>query len=1226
MEFTKIFFFFLLIKTIIVSINANCNISGFLQVNDTITVFGSGFGSDQNGIVFKINSTSYSKTNLRFDVEDTQVSFVMSKYGVYNGMLGATLIPSGETCEYGNMEITPMLISATPEFVGFGTFYTSIGKIKGHHFDASGTGAEILMDGNVLTNCNETIENSALVGYHCEIPPGYGNFNMSVRVANKISNILTLWYRAPKVNGIGPVFYHSSDTVTIHGIDFQEGGTDKTIVTIDGAESEVIFSNSSMIYVKHDNTLKPVNSNGFEVQITVGGQKAELLNNSYLTYLTYFVYDQSDGQNGTYKIDLFFPNWNYTDFFLNNISVKSSCQLTQIPGFEDQRLTVRLICDFPPSIKSGDAYFTDTVSRFDFVILLSPFISEPSNQQINGIPSEGGEISLHGKHFHTTMFDGSSNNLVVNYNGKNYTNYNLVNSTFMTFNIPAGFGNNNYLFISSNINSTPIFTVSYLSPQITIDSIIQNDQSLVIKGSNFNIISKMTIKLSNIDISSSCSGNSTDITCGPTLPIGVTSGELTMESSGYTSTSFNVYLTPVITSIYPKSFDTVQSETLTITGVYFESIDPISQKSNNLQVLVDNNLKSSNYINSTSITTTILPGIGSNHQIKISVNQIKFSNMETFTYYPPTISNFIQSNNLFNIIGNYFGINSEDNIVYYNNILIDSQVISTNTLQFTLLDNYSNGELYIQVGDQKSNNISTFLTPIITSISKKPYVDGSSIITINGKYFSNLNYKTQQSIPTIFEFTLDNDPSNPILLSCNYLDPISYSCKFTTVGYGKANLIAIKTDSSISFKSNSFIVSYQEPKIIQSTSLFYQVPGLINITVESYSPNNLQIFVSDSECTNPIVLLNKQIQCNYKADVPPNPNGKSLNITVISNQMVGINEVFYYNKRYECPNNCSNHGICNFINGQCQCSKDWQSIDCSQEKQLPLPEPIINDNGETILSGNNNINFTVSITYLREIDFNDQTVKVLSLKDIKWNNRTQIGNNESYFNGTFENDPVQVELGVTYYKDEESIDFAGDTILIPSNSMKYIILISNWNFSSSTNNLQVIYNSQTTAYYDDGCNIIWANSSSDVNQGSKVSESVTWFQLVSGNSAMDAKFSRRMFVDERVRMASVSILNSNDPLYSLANQSDSYNKLIAITTPYFKSNVKLDPSFSLLIQPSTSTSECNKNKWKVPVIAVLCSVGGAAIIATIAGVIYKNKKNKKLKSKLVLKLKNLNND
>ncbi|KAN0044663.1 hypothetical protein ACTA71_006182 [Dictyostelium dimigraforme] len=1220
MEFTKILFFFLFIKTIIVSINASCNINGFIQVNDTITVFGSGFGSDPNGIFFKINSTFFMGTSLRFDVADTQVSFDMFQNAVYNGMLLATLNPSGETCEYGNIKITPRLLNVLVSN-GFGTYYTSSARITGNHFDASGTGADILMDGNVLTNCDVIMTyNNVPSGYKCEIPPGYGSFNLSVSVANVISNVLTFWYNPPIITDPNPVFYLSSTPITINGNDFQEGGIDKTIVTINGTESEIISSVHDILIVKHDNSLKPPSSDGFKVEVMVGGQVS---NSKYLTYLKYVNYGQSEGQNGTYMVNLAYPNWNYTDFILNGISVKNSCQPTPYQPVEISiEILVTLICDFPPSIKSGTAYFTDTLSRLDLDIPLSPYVSEPSTLQINDIPLQGGEISFRGKHFDTTKFDGSSNNLVVNYNGKNYTNYNLVNSTYMTFNIPAGVGNNNYLFISSNINSTPIFTVSYLSPQITIDSIIQNDQSLVIKGSNFNIISKMTIKLSNIDISSSCSGNSTDITCGPTLPIGVTSGELTMESSGYTSTSFTVYLTPVITSIYPKSFDTVQSETLTITGVYFESIDPISQKSNNLQVLVDNSLISSNYINSTSITTTILPGIGSNHQIKISVNQIKFSNMETFTYYPPTISDFTQSGNQFNIIGNYFGINSEDNIVYYNNILIDSQVISTNTLQFTLLDNYSNGELYIQVGDQKSTNISTFLTPIITSISKKPYVDGSSIITINGKYFSNLNYKTQQSIPTIFEFTLDNDPSNPILLSCNYLDPISYSCKFTTVGYGKANLIAIKTDSSISFKSNSFIVSYQEPKIIQSTSLFYQVPGLINITVESYSPNNLQIFVSDSECTNPIVLLNKQIQCNYKADVPPNPNGKSLNITVISNQMVGINEVFYYNKRYECPNNCSNHGICNFINGQCQCSKDWQSIDCSQEKQLPLPEPIINDNGETILSGNNNINFTVSITYLREIDFNDQTVKVLSLKDIKWNNRTQIGNNESYFNGTFENDPVQVELGVTYYKDEESIDFAGDTILIPSNSMKYIILISNWNFSSSTNNLQVIYNSQTTAYYDDGCDIIQANSSSDVNQGSKVSESVTWFQLVSGNSAMDAKFSRRMFVDERVRMASVSILNSNDPLYGLTNQSDSYNKLIAITTPYFKSNVKLDPSFSSLIQPSTSTSECNKNKWKVPVIAVLCSVGGAAIIGITGAMIYKTYKNRKLNSKLSIKLRN----
>ncbi|KAN0037461.1 hypothetical protein ACTFIV_002809 [Dictyostelium citrinum] len=1227
MKVSKILFFFFIIKTIIISINS-LTIDRFDQVNDTITIYGSGFGSDPNLLLIYINTIYYSESSIRFDVIDKQVSFDIFEIGVYNGLLKAVL--NGiDSFEYGNIEITPMITKVSYPNNNLGTSFPTNVRISGHHFDASKVGAEILMDGNVISNCNaSTISNNIPVQYVCEIPPGYGSFNLTARVASKISNSVLLSYNAPIINSIGLVIYHSNDSVSIFGNNFQEGAFDKTIVTFDGIQAEIISSKENLLIVKHDNTLKPTDSKGFKTIVNIAGQNATVLNANgyYLTYSPYMNYGQGEYQNGEYRIDLVYPNWNYTDFILNDISVKIYCQPTPYPGLEDQMdLIIRLICDFPPTIKSGAAYFTDSISRLDLTISFPPFISMPSTQQINGIPLEGGEIEFIGKHFDATMFDGSSNNLVINYNGNNYTNYNLINSTYMTFNIPAGSGDNNYLYISSNINSTQLFNVIYITPEIIIDSIFQKDQSLLIKGSNFNDITLMTITLATIDISATCNGNSTDITCGPTLPVGVTSGELIIESSGYKPSSTILYLTPVITSISPKSLDTVTNNTLTITGVYFESVDPISGNSNNLQVFIDNsnyNIISSNYIDSTTIITTILPGVGSNHQIQVSVNQTRYSNFETFSYFPPTISYFYQTDNQFEISGTCFGVNSNDNKVYYNNILVDSVVSSTNHLIFTLLDNFSNGELYIQVGDQKSNIFTTLLSPVIKSISKKPYVDGSSIITVSGRYFSNLNFQTQKFTPITFEFTLDNDPSNSNLLTCIYIDSVSYSCKFTTIGYGNAILVATKTDESINLKSNTFTVSYQEPKVIKSTSLFYQVPGLINVTVESYSPNSLQLFISNSECTNPIVLLNKQVQCNYNADVPPNVDGKSLNITVISNQMVGINEVFYYNKRYECPNNCSNHGICNFINGQCQCFNDWQSIDCSQEKQPPLPEPVIDDKGETTLNGNDNINFTVSITHLREIDINYKTIKLLPLKDIKWNNRTQISKTESYFNGTFENDSVQVELDVTFYKDQVNIDFAGDTILIPSNSMKYIIEISNWNFTSSTNNLQVIYNSQTTAYYDNGCDIIQANSSSNENEGSKVSESISWFQLVSGNSAMDAKFSRRMFVDEKVRMASVSILDSNDPLYTLTKQSDSYNKLIAITTPYFKSNVKLDPSFSSLIQPSTSTSECDENKWKIPVIAVICSVGGATIIGITAAMIYRTYKNKQLTRRISLKLRN----
>ncbi|KAN0003316.1 hypothetical protein ACTFIZ_009463 [Dictyostelium cf. discoideum] len=88
---------------------------------------------------------------------------------------------------------------------------------------------------------------------------------------------------------------------------------------------------------------------------------------------------------------------NYTDLVLNNISDKSYYQPTPYPGFEDlPDFIIRLICDFPPSIKSGASYFTDTINRLDFNSLFPPCVPIPSTQQINEVPLEGGEITFIG--------------------------------------------------------------------------------------------------------------------------------------------------------------------------------------------------------------------------------------------------------------------------------------------------------------------------------------------------------------------------------------------------------------------------------------------------------------------------------------------------------------------------------------------------------------------------------------------------------------------------------------------------------------------------------------------------------------------------------------------------------------------------------------------------------------------------------------------------------------
>ncbi|KAM9980937.1 hypothetical protein ACTFIY_003253 [Dictyostelium cf. discoideum] len=357
-------------------------------------VYGSGFGSDASALSFKIGSSNYNSPNVNIDIDDTVASFVISSLGEYNGLLKVIL--GLDTYDYGEIEITPTLKSIIlPAGGNLGTQYPSEFKIVGDNFDASRNGAEILYNGINITDCKVTSRSNTIpAGYSCTIPSGVGSFVISVKVASKFSNNITMWYDPPGIQIIYPTFFHSDSLITIYGQNFEPYSKDRTIVTIDDIEMDVVSSNSSNILVKHDNTLKPVNGNTFKIIV-----------------------------NGLDIFDIFNPNWNYTDFFLNNISVKNYCRINPYPGYEDQS---------------------------DLFVLFSPYVLIPSTQKINDIPPKGGEITFIGKHFDTTLFDGSPNNLVINFNGKNYTNYNLINNTYMTFNIPPGIGTNNYLFISSN--------------------------------------------------------------------------------------------------------------------------------------------------------------------------------------------------------------------------------------------------------------------------------------------------------------------------------------------------------------------------------------------------------------------------------------------------------------------------------------------------------------------------------------------------------------------------------------------------------------------------------------------------------------------------------------------------------------------------------------------------------------------------------------------------------
>ncbi|EGC34711.1 hypothetical protein DICPUDRAFT_34543 [Dictyostelium purpureum] len=863
-----------------------------------------------------------------------------------------------------------------------------------------------------------------------------------------------------------------------------------------------------------------------------------------------------------------------------------------------------ITCSNLPNIPSGTVTITGgTISSYPFVF--TPIIDSISN---NLFPTTGEKITITGKYFELAVGQPSQTLSIIFDSAQSFTTFTLKSSSIIEFTIPSGKGRDHLLALKQTSFVSNSIGFSYLPPTITITDVNQIDDTITIIGTGFSYdISTTTIFISTQELTPNCNINSdTEIVCS-TIPLYILSGKIEVSNKLTKSNSFTFYFKPYIISLSTPILDTAGGETITISGRFFETVDPITNSNNNFKLLSDGiHQLSISQIDGTTIIAKSISGYGKNHYFVAQSNS-RISNQVQYSFAPPFITGFTQINeNQFSIQAQQFSIDQVSlNRVILNDLETAPSISQDRkSLVITVDGKTSNGQISLNVAGQLSNILPIFFTPVIKSLSFKPYLDGSSVVTINGLYFSNKNYQTNSQVDLSFSYVLDSAPNTLSILECTYINGESASCKGFN-GYGNAKLLLIKIDNSTPYSSNNITFSFQEPKVIKSTSLFYNAPGNITITAESFLSNSLEVYVSNVSCSNPVAIDNNHIRCFYDASVPPNQDQTSLTISILSNNMLGKNQVFYYYEPLKCPNNCSSdQGVCNPINGNCACKEGFDGIDCSIPKQKPLPPPIVDGNGNSIISGGT-LNFTVSIVYLRELDISSSPVKTLSMSNVQWDNKTRSNSTDSYYKGTFENDTATIELDVTYYKDAYEYDFAGDIVSIPSNSIKYVITISNWQFESPLNTLQVIYNSKTKKYYDDGCNVYQASS----NSGGSTNESVSWFQLVSGGSVMDAKFSRRMFVDDTVRKSEVSVLPIDDPLYLLLNTNDEYyNRLTSINTPFFSQRVVLDPSFNSIIRTS-SDNKC-ENKWKVPVVASVCAAGGVALIAGVSGVLRSKYKNR----------------
>ncbi|EGG16370.1 hypothetical protein DFA_09401 [Cavenderia fasciculata] len=304
---------------------------------------------------------------------------------------------------------------------------------------------------------------------------------------------------------------------------------------------------------------------------------------------------------------------------------------------------------------------------------------------------------------------------------------------------------------------------------------------------------------------------------------------------------------------------------------------------------------------------------------------------------------------------------------------------------------------------------------------------------------------------------------------------------------------------------------------------------------------------------------------------------------------------------------CFGHGNCN-NNGQCICFDGYNQDDNCKTKYINTTLPVINSTKPIASFLIDNVDFNFEIVSIQELGMDDQILKELPtdswISNVFSNDSLTIANYQLVIpNDTVLLADTNISAIISFSRDQRTIQFGPQQLLINPNSIKLSLDINNWQFSSNLATLRVVFKTiiqiDQTISYD--CQQIPIEPVSY----DELTSTLEYLRVVKENVQFNGRFLDYVLANGRPSYSKTEVLSISE-MDSVA--------LIGISLPQCQL-CSLDPDFTPLLIDKSNDQGCEKNNnWKI-IVGVVIGVFGAISIAIATTILIKKQRLLKAQKK-----------